>query len=156
MKTIRLLMILSTVVFFAACGGESKPVLTLTLPHDTPKETVQLIQDFIPAFEQYLPGLFKYQGSMTFRGVDSHYPYWPAPDSGLPESTTVTWLAFVVADDGGTIPSEYRAWGHHIRIGIAESGEALILQKTQAKSVFLDQSFSPSGGDLIIPILEKP
>ncbi|NDV20861.1 hypothetical protein GO013_15730 [Pseudodesulfovibrio sp. JC047] len=128
------------------------PVFTLTLPSDTPKETIKLVRNSVPAFEKYLPGLFKYQDSMTFRGVDSHYPYWSAPDSGLPEDTSVTWLKFVVADDGGTIPSEYRAWGHHIKIGIVESGEALVLQKAQAKSVFLDRPFPASGEDLVMQI----
>ena len=134
----------------AGCGQEEPPTLTLRLPADTPPDTVQLIQTAAPAMERLLPGLLKYQGSMSFDGVDAHFPYSPSPDSGLPEDTTVTWLKFVVADDGGAIPKQFRAWGHHLRIGIADSGDALILQKTQAKSVFLDRDFQYTGNDLVI------
>ncbi len=153
MKAIRFFSVMVTIVFFlAACGGESEPVFTLTLPSDTPKATIERAQAAIPAMEKHLPGLFKYQSSMTFLEVRPSYPYFSAPDSGLPEESAVTWLAFKVSDDDKSIPGDYYARGHRIEIGIADSGKALILQKRQSKAVFMDRSFPPSGGDLIIPI----
>lgn len=126
--------------------------LTLSLPADTPPETVKLIESVAPALEKQLPGLLKYQGSMTFNGVDASRPFWSPPDSGLPEDVPVTWLKFVVADDGGTIPKKYYAMGHHLRIGIVDTGEALILQKAQAQRVFLDKLLPDTGESLVIHI----
>jgi hypothetical protein len=126
--------------------------LTLTLPADTPPEAVELIKSVAPALEKQLPGLVKYQDSMTFAGVNAHGLYFPAPSSGLPHEVTVSWLEFVVADNGGDIPGAYRAWGHHLWVGIVDTGEALILKKTQTKSVFLDRLFSYTGEDLVIKI----
>ena len=153
MKTIRFFSIMVTIVFIlAACGSESEPVLKLTLPADTPKATIERVQTAVPAMEKHLPGLFKYQSSMTFLEVRSSYPYFSAPNSGLPEESAVTWLAFKVSDDDDSIPGDYYARGHRIEIGIADSGKALILQKRQSKAVFIDRPFPPSEGDLVIPI----
>jgi hypothetical protein len=146
-----LALFLVILLILPACGGGDEPVLTLTLPSDTPPETVQLIRETAPALEQHLPGLLKYQNSMSFDGVEAHI-YSPSQDSGLPPNIAVTWLKFVVAQDGGSIPNAYRAWGHHLRIGIAETGDALILQKTEAKSVFLDKPAKNTGQDMVIKI----
>jgi hypothetical protein len=150
MKRIALLVIVLALVL-TACGGD-EPTLTLTLPTGTPAETVQLIQAAAPAIEEHLPGLLKYQGSMSFDGVDAHHTYYPSPGSGLPGEVSVTWLKFVVASDGGTIPKAYRAWGHHLRIGITDTGDALILPKPQARSVFLDKPAKDTGQDMVIKI----
>jgi hypothetical protein len=150
MKRLEAILVLSVLLALVGCGDNGDKTLTLTLPADTPPETVQLIKNVAPALEKQLPGLLKYQDSMTFNGIDASYPYWAAPGSGLPEDTVVTWLKFVVADDGGTIPKEYRAWGHHLRIGIVNNGEALILQKAQAQSVFLDMPVKSKDVDFVV------
>ncbi len=151
MRMKRLLFLLMFLLL-AACGSENDPVLTLTLPSDTPKATIELVQSSVPAMEKHLPGLFKYQGSLSFLGVNPNYPYAAAPGSGLSGNSSVTWLAFKVADDDTTVPKDYYARGHRIEIGIEEGGHALILRKRQAKSVFLDKPFPPSGEDLVIKI----
>jgi hypothetical protein len=132
--------------------AESAP-MTLTLPTDTPTETVELIQNAAPALEKNLPGLLKYQSSLTFLEIRAGYNYSAAQEAGFEKGTTVTWLDFKVADDDRTIPKDYFARGHRIAVGIEDTGKALILQKRQAKSVFLDQPFLPARGDLVIPIL---
>ena len=147
-----LFLCLALIFLLTGCGSDPEPTLTLTLPADTPPETIKLIQTTAPALEKNLPGLLRYQDSMTFQGVAPHSAYASASGSGLPEETTVTWLEFVVADDDGTIPKDYNAQGQYIRIGIVESGEALILQKDQVKSVFLDRLVTTSGDDLVLPL----
>jgi len=139
-------------VLLSGCSGDSKPELVLALPSDTSKDTIERIQAAIPAMEEHLPGLFKYQSSMAFLEVRPSFSYFSVPGSGLPEETKVTWLAFKVKDDDKAIPRDYHANGHRIEIGIEDTGKALILQKRQSKAVFLDRIVPPSGGDKIIPI----
>ncbi len=139
------------VMLLAACGGEEKSsTLTITLPADTPQQTVELVRNTVPAMKKYLPGLLKYQSSVEFLEVLPECYYSCAPDIGLPADTTVTWLAFKVADNDSNIPHDYYAKGHRISIGIEDSGKALILQKKAAQAVFLDSPRPSSGDDRVI------
>ena len=134
----------------AGCSGDQGPLFVL--PEGTSQETRDLVALAMPTIEEHCPGLRTYKESLPILRVSPHNMYMPGPEAGLPKDVFVTWIIFKVPDDGGNIPPKYRAWRHHLRLGIEETGKAIILKKRTTMKVFLDRADIESGRDMYFAI----
>ncbi|NDV20940.1 hypothetical protein GO013_16130 [Pseudodesulfovibrio sp. JC047] len=138
MKTLQSISVIILLVFFlTACSNGNEPVFTLTLPADTPPETVELLRRTMPNIEKHFPGLIKYYSEMDFLKV--HPAFEVYLNSG--EHPEMIFLEFKVREDAN-LPRKLRhCYGHHIFIYIGVDGKIIATNKRAAVSLLQDKPF---------------
>lgn len=147
MNKVVISLILSILTFsLLGCGNTKEPMISL--PADTPKETVSLINKAMPTLKEKCPGFIKYAHVLQFQEYQPTSLYY----SSNGKDATVTWVLLKVPNNDKVIPTKYRCWGHTLYVGFEETGQSIILKKSETQKVFLDKDFDNGGSDYVISI----
>lgn len=111
----------------------------IVAPVDASEEVKNIVGSSVGKIKAACPGLDKYADSLAFEGAKDNFSI------ASNASAERVDLTFAVADDGGSIPNEYGAWGQRCFLEVSRGGHELRISKLPCQSVCLDKNMLQGG-----------
>ena len=124
---------LTALLLAAATTTAWADMTNVSVPGNVSKGVKETVATAWPKAVKACPGFKKYEGDLSFKGVEDNYSY-------APDNAKRIEVIFKVSESPKQIPSAYRAFGHTCYFSLSPDGSTLSISKSSCASVCADQS----------------